>query len=67
MEDLDSEAINAMKVGGQRFCDEAIKMWTTGQYADIPQEQRQKFQKQWQEIRNRIGVLCNGNNIIIKD
>jgi hypothetical protein len=60
MEDLDSKAINAMKVGGQRFCDEAIKMWTTGQYSDMPQEQKQQFQRQWKNIRDRIGELCNG-------
>ncbi len=59
MEDLDVQAIAAMKTGGQRFCDEAIKMWTTGQYADMPHDQKRKFIRQWQETKNRIGELYN--------
>jgi hypothetical protein len=58
MEDLDSKAINAMKVGGQRFCDEAIKMWVTGQYANESPELKKQFQDQWRKIKNRIGELC---------
>lgn len=59
MDNLDLKAISAMKTGGQHFCDEAIKMWLSGQYANEPQKQRLEMIDLWKNVRNRIGELCN--------
>lgn len=58
MEELDSKAINAMRIGGQRFCDESIAMWMVGQYSDMPQAQRLESIQLWRKIKDRIGELC---------
>ncbi len=59
MENLDNDAINAMKVGGERFCDEAIKKWTGNYYEEMSQKFRLEMTERWSKIRNRIGELCN--------
>lgn len=57
--DLETQVIKAMRIGGQRFCDDAIKMWTTGQYANEPQSQREQMIADWKVVKDKIGEFCN--------
>lgn len=67
MEDVYEKAISAMRTGGQRFCDEAIEMWLNGQYASMPQKQNLEMVDLWKNVKDKIGEICNGDNILIKN
>ncbi len=58
MENLDYEAIKIMKVGGEEFCDGAIKKWLSKTYyAGASQKQKLEMIERWKNIKDRIGII----------
>ena len=52
-----SKAIDVMRSGGQRICDEAIDKWWAGKYR-TDETQQQEMIAQWKEVKEAISDLC---------